>query len=180
MALRLLTLSSRLKGRTVPFGAAGAHIDSGMKSVIGNREWVGFGINGQPGYMDRVDFPMPALRWKEDTPDVLSLREKEKGDWKKLSKEEKKAIYRASFCQTFAEFQAPTGEWKGIIGNTLLLTSFGLWLYIFMKIFVYSPLPNSFQEENREAQLQRMLDLRVNPVTGLSSQWDYEKEEWKK
>ena len=63
------------------------------------------------------------------------LREKEKGDWKKLSIQEKKALYRASFCQTFAEIQAPTGEWKSIIGMTLIGMSAGIWLYIYFKAF---------------------------------------------
>jgi cytochrome c oxidase subunit 4 len=64
-----------------------------------------------------------------------ALREKEKGDWKKLSIQEKKDLYRASFRQTFSEMEAPTGEWKGIIGMTLVLISSGLWLYLYFKIF---------------------------------------------
>lgn len=38
---------------------------------VGNRDVVGFGYNGEPTYLDRVDFPCPAIRWKENTPDVL-------------------------------------------------------------------------------------------------------------
>jgi len=182
MAGRLLTLGARISTRrlAIPFGTAGAHQDASLKSVIGNREVVGYGINGEPGYMDRIDFPMPALRWKENTADVLALREKEKGDWRKLSAEEKKALYRAAFCQTFAEFTAPTGEWKSIVGCTLFLTACGIWLYIFLKLFVYSPLPSSFSEDRRRAQLRRMLDIQVNPIEGVSSLWDQEKDEWKK
>jgi cytochrome c oxidase subunit 4 len=60
------------------------------------------------------------------------LREKEKGDWKKLTSDEKKSLYRASFCQTFAEVEAPTGEWKGIIGLALAIISTGLWGYIWL------------------------------------------------
>lgn len=178
MALRLLTLGSRFKGRLIPLGSAGAHNE--VVAPEGNREMVGFGINGQPMYMDRVDFPMPALRWKEETPDVLALREREKGDWRKLSLEEKKALYRASFCQTFAEFTHPTGEWKSIAGYTFVIIACGIWMYIFMQFFVYGPLPDSFSEENRRAQLRRMLDIKVNPITGLASKWDYEKDDWKK
>lgn len=183
MALRLLTLGSRLKGRLIPLGAAGAHhevVHHLPPPPEGTREMVGFGVNGEPLYMDRVDFPMPSLRWKEDTPDVLALREREKGDWRKLTKEEKKAIYRASFCQTFSEFTHPTGELKGALGCALMVASLGIWLYILMKFFVYQPLPNSFKEENRQAQFRRMLDLKVNPITGISSKWDFEKDDWKK
>lgn len=38
---------------------------------IGNRDVVGYGVNGAANYYDRVDFPMPAIRFKENTPDVM-------------------------------------------------------------------------------------------------------------
>ncbi|XP_063833576.1 cytochrome c oxidase subunit 4 isoform 1, mitochondrial-like [Ostrinia nubilalis] len=160
----------------VPVGVRAASTEL---AKIGNREWVGFGFNGQPNYVDRPDFPMPAVRFRPDTPDLKALREKEKADWRKLTLEEKKALYRASFRQTFAEFQAPTGEWKGIVGWGLVLASLSVWIYMAMKIFVYSPIPESLTEENQKAQLRRMLDLKVNPVDGLASKWDYENNRWK-
>ena len=146
---------------------------------VGQREWVGYGYNGKPNYQDRCDFPMPAVRFRAETPDVKVLREKEKGDWRKLTVEEKKALYRSSFCQTFAEFQAPTGEWKGVIGWGLALASVAFWIYFGMKLFVYYDLPETFSEERQKAQLKRMLDMKVNPVDGLASKWDYENNRWK-
>ncbi|KAK2583001.1 hypothetical protein KPH14_009046 [Odynerus spinipes] len=137
--------------------------------VVGNRDVVGPGYNGTPSYIDRTDFPMPAIRFRANTPDVLALREKEKGDWKKLSIDEKKALYRASFCLTFAEMEAPTGEWKSIIGISLFLSSLAVWYYMFCKLYVYPPLPVSFDEERRLAQLDRILALEMNPITGISS-----------
>lgn len=150
------------------------------RSRIGNREVVGFGYNGQCSYQDRIDFPMPAIRFKESTPDIVALREKEKGDWRKLTLEEKKALYRASFCMTFSEISAPTGEWKSILGIACLFISLGLWIVLLEKFFVYKDLPSSFSEESKKAQLKRMIDLRVNPIEGISSKYDYEKGEWKK
>ncbi|KAI4468701.1 cytochrome c oxidase subunit iv superfamily [Holotrichia oblita] len=49
-------------------------------------------------------------------------------------------------------------------------------------IDIYGPhsLPKSFSHPYREAQMRRMIDLQVNPIHGLSSNWDYEKKEWKK
>ena len=41
-------------------------------------------------------------------------------------------------------------------------------------------MPSSFSEASKKAQLKRMIDLRVNPIGGISSNYDYEKEEWKK
>ena len=59
-----------------------------------------------------------------------ALREKEKGDWKKLTIEEKKALYRHTFCQTFAEFDAPDPEWKWIVGWTLIGVSISWAMYL--------------------------------------------------
>ena len=39
-------------------------------SKIGNREIVGFGLNGSPSYLDRLERPMPAIRFKENTPEI--------------------------------------------------------------------------------------------------------------
>lgn len=66
IALGLRTVNQSTK-RLVPLGAAGAHSAS---SPIGNREVVGYGFNGVPNYSDRPDFPMPAIRFRETTPDV--------------------------------------------------------------------------------------------------------------
>jgi len=150
------------------------------KSRIGNREVVGWGANGECTYFDILAVPFPAIRWREATPEIKVLKEKEKGDWKKLSVEEKKALYRASFCQTFAEMQAPTGQWKSILGVALGAISCGIWIYVLIKLFVYPPLPESFELEHRQALLKRMIDIGVDPVEGLSSKWDYEKGTWKK
>lgn len=60
------------------------------RQKIGDREVVGYGINGEYGYCDRMDFPCPAIRFKEIKGDLAKLRDKEKGDWKSLTKEEKK------------------------------------------------------------------------------------------
>merc|ERR1719233_92545 len=69
-------------------------------------------MNGEVTYTDSVMHPFPAIRFKEDVGEIQALREKEKGDWKKLTLEEKKALYRASFCQTLSEMEAPDGDWK--------------------------------------------------------------------
>lgn len=85
--------------------------------------------------IDRVDYPMPAIRFREATNEINALREKEKQDWKKMSTEEKKALYRASFCQTFAEMKAGTGEWKLHLGLGLIFSTLAIWVAIFMNTF---------------------------------------------
>jgi len=181
--MSLLLRSSRLLPRVLavnPSASYASHAHAEEHNPIGNREIVGFGANGQPQYVDRLDFPIPAIRFKASTPDIQALREKEKGDWKKLTLVEKKELYRASYCQTLAELQAPTGQWKSIVGTSFGLISIAVWIFILMKLFVYPPLPESLKLENRQAQLKRMIDLQMNPIEGLASQWDYEKNTWKK
>ena len=108
------------------------------------------------------------------------MRRKEKGDWKKLTLTEKKTLYRASFCQTLVEVEAPSGDWKGILGFVCVGISVGILGYIWMKKVVYPPLPDTItNEEKQKAQIQRMVDIRVNPVEGFASKYDYEKGEWK-
>ncbi|XP_049880356.1 cytochrome c oxidase subunit 4 isoform 2, mitochondrial-like [Pectinophora gossypiella] len=145
----------------------------------GNRDVVGHGMNGINAYKDDPHFPFPAIRFKENTKDIVALRQKEVGDWKLLCCEEKKALYRASFCQTFAEFQAFTGAWKFILGWVFLTTSFGFWTMMFYHYYVNEPLPITLAKEPQKAQLRRMLELHTNPVDGISSLWDYEHDRWK-
>ena len=90
-------------------------------------------------------------------------------------------MYRASFCQTLIEVEAPTGEWKSVLGLTLLGISIGIWGYIWTKAWVIGPLPDTITDEEKvKAQIERMIAIRANPVEGLTSNYDYEKGEWKK
>lgn len=70
MALRLITMSMKQlvpKAAVAPIGARSVS----YQEKIGNREVVGYGFNGFPVYVDRVDYPMPAIRFREDTPELL-------------------------------------------------------------------------------------------------------------
>lgn len=60
------------------------------RALIGKREVVGFGSNGSYSYIDRADYPHPAIRFREDDAQLLALRQKEKGNWNALTIEEKK------------------------------------------------------------------------------------------
>ena len=64
---------------------------------IGNREVVGYGYNGMETYADTFQAPFPAIRFKEETPEIAKIIAKEKGDWKKMTLEEKKALYEKLF-----------------------------------------------------------------------------------
>ncbi|XP_030379296.1 cytochrome c oxidase subunit 4 isoform 1, mitochondrial [Scaptodrosophila lebanonensis] len=147
--------------------------------MSGEREVVGYGVNGSPIYIDCVEFPFPAIRYKEATPEICALREKELSDWKKLSLQEKKTLYRYSFGQTYAEFQHFTPEWKLIVGIGLWACAIGFLISLSYCAKLYGPFPETFEEERRQAQLRRIIQLEMQPITGLSSKWDYEKNKWK-
>ncbi|XP_014243423.1 cytochrome c oxidase subunit 4 isoform 1, mitochondrial [Cimex lectularius] len=165
--------------KSVRAGSSAVTVPSYITKLAG-REVIGFGHNGEANYVDRSDFPMPSVRFGKKTPAIRELQEKEKGDWKKLSMADKKALYRYSFCQTLAEVEAPTGEWKSILGFSLILISSSLWLFMFTKFFGHNPeLPESFSENRKRAQLRRILDLKMDPIEGISSKWDYENDKWK-
>jgi len=183
MALRLFGINTLKKAAQFAVPRTQVQIGSiaGVHTLdkIGNRDVVGHGWNGTACYADRTDYPMPAIRFKETTKEIANLREKEKADWKKLSLDEKKALYRASFCQTFAEMQAPTGEWKMHLGITLMFISGAIIVCMLMNTFVYQEMPVTFDEEHQKAQLKRMIDLEMNPIHGLASKWDYDNNKWK-
>ncbi|CAJ1055444.1 cytochrome c oxidase subunit 4 isoform 2%2C mitochondrial [Xyrichtys novacula] len=134
----------------------------------------------QPMYWDRLDTPLPDKPFK----DVLtaadkSLKQKEKGPWSQLTKEEKIALYRMSFCQTYPEMKQKTSEWKTVIGGMFIFLGFTGLVVWWQRIYVYPPHPRTFDEEWQAKQLKRMLDMRINPVEGFSAKWDYEKGQWK-
>ena len=47
-------------------------------------------MDGTPNYCDFCDIPFPAVRFRENDPEILALRKKAEGDWKNLTSEEKK------------------------------------------------------------------------------------------
>lgn len=186
MALRRINcmklLQSALKNSNSTTVRAGSSVAVDVNDPylrIGKREVVGFGYNGGLNYADRGDYPLPAIRFKEANNEITLLREKEKGDWKKLTIEEKKVLYRASFCQTFSELNAPTGEWKLVIAAILTAFSGACWIYMTLRTFVLPEVPRSFLPENQALQLQAMIELQVNPIEGLASKYDYENNRWK-
>jgi len=152
--------------------------------TIGNREIVGFGINGKSIYQDDVHVPFPSIRFKERT--NVKLLEKEKGDWKKLTIEEKKDLYRQTFGNTFAEINTPIHHQGADLGKGIWLTVGIIYGYIIFYLWLYKPNrgkapPDSpwNTDEWLAANVQKMLDLENQPITGIASCWDYEKEGWK-
>uniref|UniRef100_UPI00398E9086 cytochrome c oxidase subunit 4 isoform 1, mitochondrial-like n=1 Tax=Pristiophorus japonicus TaxID=55135 RepID=UPI00398E9086 len=134
-----------------------------------------------PMYSDRKDTPFPDVPYVRSlSAEQLALKEKEKSSWMKLSNEEKVALYRITFHQSYAEMHRKTNEWKTVLGTVFIFIGFTGLIIWWQRIYVYPPQLHTFEEEWQKKQAKRMLDMRINPIEGFASKWDYEKNEWKK
>lgn len=146
---------------------------------IGAREVVGPSVSGFDEYIDRVDVPCPAIRYKPPSPEANALWAREKGDWKSISIEDKKKLYRLSFCQTIAELEAPTCEGRRVFGGVLMLLCVPLIVFVILKKTVYPPVPDTMSDDGKKKMIRWYIDARVDPIDGISSKWDYENKQWK-
>uniref|UniRef100_F1LF34 Cytochrome c oxidase subunit 4 n=1 Tax=Ascaris suum TaxID=6253 RepID=F1LF34_ASCSU len=155
--------------------ASGHHLEHwwGPEKAAG-REVVGFGSTGDEVYQDRLDYWYPAIRFRVEDDKIRPIRSKEKGDWKKLTTEEKKLLYRYSFRQTLAEFEAPSGYWKVIAATVFTVIALATFYSTFLNRFVYPDIPPTFQNEYKEAQVERMLVLQKGAFLGPPKFYDYE------
>uniref|UniRef100_A0A0N4ZMJ7 Cytochrome c oxidase subunit 4 n=1 Tax=Parastrongyloides trichosuri TaxID=131310 RepID=A0A0N4ZMJ7_PARTI len=144
------------------------------------REVVGHGATGDEVYQDRLDYWYPSIRFRKNDDTFAPVLKKELGDWKALSNEEKKLLYRYSYRQTLSEFEAPTGYWKlimaivfGVMGVATLYTTI-------LTKKVYPTIPPTFDNEYKEAAIERMLVLEKGNFLGPAKYYDYENKQWKK
>ncbi|XP_018420165.1 PREDICTED: cytochrome c oxidase subunit 4 isoform 1, mitochondrial-like [Nanorana parkeri] len=136
----------------------------------------------KPRYYDSRAKPLPDAPFvSELTAQQNALKVKEAASWTQLTREEKLALYRISFDLSYAEMKKGSpNEWKTIVGAIFyFLAVSGLYLW-WQRVYVYGPVPHTLSEEWIAMQTKRMIDMRVCPITGFATNWDYEKNEWKK
>nr|XP_019827772.1 PREDICTED: cytochrome c oxidase subunit 4 isoform 2, mitochondrial isoform X3 [Bos indicus] len=132
-------------------------------------------------YHAQRSYPMPEEPFcMELNAEQRALKEKEKGSWTQLSHAEKVALYRLQFHQTFAEMNRRSNEWKTVMGCVFFFCGFTGLLIWWQRVYVFRKKPITLTDEWKAQQLQRILDMKGNPVQGLASRWDYERKEWKK
>ncbi|KAG8567277.1 hypothetical protein GDO81_013557 [Engystomops pustulosus] len=135
----------------------------------------------KPAYFDHRTLPLPDIPFHDSlSSQETALKEKEKGPWKQLSLEDKIALYHIKFNLTYAELNKPSNEWKTVFGAIFFFFGITGLIVWWQRLHVFPELPHTLKEEWIEKQIQRMLDMRVGPIEGFSSNWDYEKNEWKK
>ena len=136
-------------------------------------------IYGFQTYQDRFDYWYPAIRFRVDDDVIKPIRAKEKGDWKSLTPEEKKLLYRYSYKQTLAEFEAPTGYWKVISAIVFLVLASATFYATFLNHYVYPQIPPTFENDYKEAAVERAIVLEKGQFLGVAKHWDYENNRWK-
>ncbi len=72
LAPKKMALTPMLQQVARASAAAHGSVHAG-RAKIGSREVVGWGINGEYTYVDHIAFPMPAIRFKENTPEIQVL-----------------------------------------------------------------------------------------------------------
>jgi len=161
---------------------AGGHAHEALNdgpAIAAGREYVAFFISGEPAYADRLDYPFPAIRFRKMDAEFKALRQKEKGDWKNLSLEEKKRLYRFTFRATLAEFDHPTGQWKLVIAGLLGVITLSMGIMALVKRWALQGDLWYLSEEAKNKHLEMMIQFYADPVSGIASKWDYEKNVWK-
>ncbi|XP_033696297.1 cytochrome c oxidase subunit 4 isoform 2, mitochondrial isoform X3 [Tursiops truncatus] len=132
-------------------------------------------------YHAQRSYPMPDEPFcTELNAEQQALKEKEKGSWTQLSHAEKVALYRLQFHETFTEMNRRSNEWKTVMGCVFFFFGFTGLLIWWQRVYVFPKKPITLMDEWKAQQLQRILDMKGNPVQGLASRWDYERKEWKK
>ncbi|XP_075694409.1 cytochrome c oxidase subunit 4 isoform 1, mitochondrial [Rhinoderma darwinii] len=134
-----------------------------------------------PRYNDNRSIPLPEVSYLKDlTPELKALKEKEKGLWDSLSAQEKLQLYSIKFNQTYANMNKGSNQWKTVIGGTLIVIGFTAFIIMWQRKYVFGEIPHTLSDDWIAMQTKRMLDMRINPVEGIASKWDYERNEWKK
>ncbi|XP_068118332.1 cytochrome c oxidase subunit 4 isoform 2, mitochondrial [Hyperolius riggenbachi] len=173
--LSVLTQRAHLLPKLRVLGAASARAAHGHGDADVIPEYT------KPKYFDLRHVPMADIPFQDDLSSAeQALKKKEEGPWKLLTHEEMIALYHLKFDKTFAEMNRPTKEWRTVFGAAFFAFGITGLLVLWQRLYVSPALPHTLEEDWKAMQLKRMLDMRVGPVQGLSSKWDYEKNEWKK
>ncbi|KAF8625750.1 hypothetical protein AX17_006776 [Amanita inopinata Kibby_2008] len=95
----------------------------------------------------------------------------QKKDWKELSIDEKKAAYYVAFGPHGPRAPASKpGDTLKIFGYTVALIGAAGLLSAGLKAFAAAPPPRTLTKEWKEAENERGLEMKLNPITGIASE----------
>ncbi|KAI0261397.1 cytochrome c oxidase subunit IV family [Gloeopeniophorella convolvens] len=120
--------------------------------------------------LSNVEAQWASLSPAEQTAVHQQLEELQRKDWKTLSLSEKKAAYYVAFGPhgPRAPVNPPGTSVKVLAGVTVLIGTAGL-LYAGVRS-VAPPPPHTITKEWEEASNERAKELKINPISGISSE----------
>ncbi|KAH9980815.1 COX4, subunit IV of cytochrome c oxidase [Lactifluus volemus] len=120
--------------------------------------------------LSNVEAQWSSLSPTEQTVVHQQLEELQRRDWKTLSLSEKKAAYYVAFGPhgPRAPVSPPGTTVKVVIGVSVLIGTAGL-LYGGIRS-IAPPSPKTISKEWEEATNERAKELKINPITGISSE----------
>uniref|UniRef100_A0ABI7XUW1 Cytochrome c oxidase subunit 4 n=1 Tax=Felis catus TaxID=9685 RepID=A0ABI7XUW1_FELCA len=87
-------------------------------------------------YHAQRSYPMPDEPFcTELNAEQRALKEKEKGSWTQLTHDEKVALYRLQFHETFAEMNRRSNEWKTVMGCVFFFFGFTALMIWWQRIY---------------------------------------------
>uniref|UniRef100_A0A672RJM6 Cytochrome c oxidase subunit 4 isoform 1, mitochondrial-like n=1 Tax=Sinocyclocheilus grahami TaxID=75366 RepID=A0A672RJM6_SINGR len=103
-----------------------------------------------PQYNNRLDTPLPDVPFVRNlSAEQKKLKEKEKGSWTQLTKEEKLALYRLTHELSYAEMRQGSKEWMTVLGGVFIFLGFTGLLVWWQRIKLIK-----FQEECQNKMLR--------------------------
>eukprot|EP01136_Pigoraptor_vietnamica_P011047 Opistho-1_new@49425 len=104
-----------------------------------------------------------------ENPGMAPLRQKEKGPWTQLTKDEQLQLYRANYVLSRTErFLYGSTDWKYVTGNIFFGLAISMLLFAASRKLA-SPAPVTISEEWKKAELEKMRRTNANPVFGINA-----------
>jgi hypothetical protein len=101
----------------------------------------------------------------DKSPDVLKLKEKEKGEWASLTKEEKIRLYRATFGETWFEAEADKIDNRRVFVRVCGLITTAIWTFFTLKYFFGRNGSVHLTKEWQEKKKERMIEHNMEPYS---------------
>ncbi|KAI9320115.1 cytochrome c oxidase subunit IV [Dichotomocladium elegans] len=146
-----------------------------MFRAIATRAQTGVRVLGRRNASTNVSVQNLEARWKtlssaEQNTIAKQLEEVQKGDWKVLSTEEKKAAYYIAFGPHGPRepFTKPGHTGKVVGGVTAVLAASAALFYVIR--VNGSEKPKTFEKEWQEATNEYLKSQNSNPISGISSE----------
>ena len=115
----------------------------------------------------RLEYYSPVEMERTDIAEALAAKAKK--PWTELSKEDKIAIYRASFPHTIEAMDQGDPHIKQVIGGVSILLAVSVTFFLLLRKYVSAEAPRTINDEWVQATVEKLKKNQANPITGISS-----------